>query len=58
MENTINPEISPATVEEIRFLRYRREVVLQMAEGQEREQLLWAINSRMHRLEHRLPQAA
>jgi len=59
MKNRTDSEANPMTVEELRFLRYRREVVLQMPAGAEREELLLAINSRMFRLEHEpLPQAA
>ena len=51
MKPLMNPEASATIVDDLRFLRYRREVVSQMPAGHEREERLHAINSRMHRLE-------
>ena len=41
---------SAAILEDLRFLRYRREVVAEMPQGRERDERLNAIESRMLRL--------
>jgi hypothetical protein len=43
-----------ATLEDLRFLRYRWEVVSEMPRGRERDERLRAIKCRMHRLENDL----
>jgi hypothetical protein len=42
---------SAAIADDLRFLRYRREVISQMPEGREREERLNSIEIRMLRLE-------
>jgi hypothetical protein len=43
---------------DLRFLRYRREVVSEMPQGRERDERLKAIDSRMFRLEEEIQRAA
>jgi hypothetical protein len=44
--------------DDLRFLRYRREVVSEMPQGRERDERLKAIDSRMFRLEEEIQRAA